>query len=315
MRTATALAHPNIALVKYWGKRDDDLNLPAAPSLAITLSGLNTITTVSESLRDEVRLNGEYVQDVKINQWLEVVRSKFEVPSLSIDSCSDFPTSSGLASSASGFAALTLAVSATCDLNWSTQALCEWARRGSASGARSIYGGFTVMEPENTVCHVRQLLAEDAWDLAVVVAITTDKVKRIGSTEGMTASRATSPFYNAWLDVTKESICDGIQAVVRKDFHSLARVAESSCRQMHAIMLSTEPALIYWNGATLLCIESILRMRESGINVFYTVDAGAHVKAICESSVVEQVNRTLRSIHGVNDVVVSRIGGSARLLG
>lgn len=315
MRTATAYAHPNIALVKYWGKSDDELNIPATPSLALTLGDLRTTTRVEESTSDTVVLDDAKVQDAKINEWLARLREQFNLPPLRVESSSDFPANSGLASSASGFAALTIAISNAFDLGLSLQEQCDWARLGSGSAGRSLHGGFVALEPDGNSCRVSQVLSESEWDLTVAIAITSDHAKSTGSTAGMTASRDTSPFYDGWLRATNEAFESGLRAVKNKDFDALAEISEASCRQMHALMLSTEPALIYWNAATLNCIEEITRMRDDGLKVFYTIDAGSHVKAVCKADAVGRVRDQLRDVEGVHSVLVSSIGGPAQFVG
>ena len=313
MHAATAYAHPNIALVKYWGKSNDELNVPATPSLALTLGDLRTTTRIEAAASEVVVVDGHQVRDAKIERWLERLRGAFDLPPLRIESSSDFPANSGLASSASGFAALTLAISSAFDLGLSLQEQCEWARFGSGSAARSLHGGFVALESEGDVCRASQILDENEWNLAIAVAITSDSVKSTGSTAGMTASRETSPFYDGWLRATIEAFDLGLVAVKNKDFDALAQIAEASCRQMHALMLSTEPALIYWNAATLNCIDAVTRMRKDGINVFYTIDAGSHVKAVCEADVVTRVSEQLSRVDGVHSVIVSGIGGRAQI--
>ena len=314
MQAATAYAHPNIALVKYWGKSNDELNIPATPSLAITLGDLRTTSHIEESASEVVILDGERVTDVKLERWLELLRKHYDLPPLHIESSSDFPANSGLASSASGFAALTVAISSAFDLRLSLQEQCEWARRGSGSAARSLHGGFVALEPEKSLCNVTQVLGEREWDLSIVIAITSDRAKTTGSTAGMTASRDTSPFYDGWLRATVEAYELALVATRRKDFEVLARIAEGSCRQMHALMLSTEPALIYWNAATLNCIEAVTGMHDDGIKVFYTIDAGSHLKAVCEADAATLVSDRLSEVEGVRSVITSRIGGPASIV-
>lgn len=314
MRSATAIAHPNIALVKYWGKSNDELNIPATPSLAVTLGGLRTRTQVAESSSNAVVVDGTDLQDAKINGWLGRLRRQFNLPPLRVESSSDFPASSGLASSASGFSALTLAISNAFNLDLSIDAMCDWARQGSGSAARSLHGGFVALEPEESTCGVSQILDENTWELAIAIAINSDQVKTTGSTAGMTASRNTSPFYDGWMKATTGLFDRGLEAVQSRDFDALAQIAEASCRQMHALMLSSEPALIYWNAATLNCIKEITNMRDDGLAVFYTIDAGSHVKAVCKADVVDTVSARLSRTEGVHSVLVSNIGGPAQIV-
>ena len=262
-----------------------------------------------------VVLDGHQAQDAKINEWLARFREQFSLPPLHVESSSDFPANSGLASSASGFAALTLAITRAFDLGLSLQEQCDWARQGSGSAGRSLHGGFVALEPHGSSCRVSQVLGEDDWDLSIAIAITSDRAKSTGSTAGMTASRDTSPFYGGWLRATSEAFESGLRAVKNRDFDALSQISEASCRQMHALMLSTEPALIYWNAATLNCIEEVTRMRDDGLEVFYTIDAGSHVKVICKTDAVGQVRDRLRDVEGVHSVLVSSIGGPAQLVG
>ena len=273
-----------------------------------------TRTRVAEDRHDSVVIDGRTVVDEKIATWLASLRHEFEIPAIRVDSTSNFPVNSGLASSASGFAALSLAVATAFDLDLELTDLCQWARRGSASAARSLHGGFVALEPVETGCRTKQILDEHAWELSVVVAVTSDEQKGVGSTAGMRISQATSPYYEAWVTATKIAFQQGLEALRNRDLRALGDIAEASCRQMHALMLSSEPALIYWNGVTLACIDAIRSLRESGTPVFYTVDAGPHVKAICETAELGKVTRLMSSIEGVRRVLESKIGGPARTL-
>ncbi|MEM6707768.1 MAG: diphosphomevalonate decarboxylase, partial [Pseudomonadota bacterium] len=169
-----AIAHPNIALVKYWGKADVENNIPATPSLSITLDGFTSRTRISRSelphggSTDSVYLNGEATNDPKIGAFLRSFRRKHDVPPLLIDSRNNFPTASGLASSASGFAALVSAIDSCCELNLGAEQRSVWARRASASAARSVFGGFVTLNGPHWAAE--PLLACDAWPLNVIVA-------------------------------------------------------------------------------------------------------------------------------------------------
>ena len=192
-----AHAHPNIALVKYWGKQEKAGNLPATPNLSITLAGLTTVTQVEDGTTDHFVLNGEPSQDPKLQGWLNTLRDTFDVPPLHIDTGNDFPTSAGLASSASGFAALITAINAHCELGLNQEMCSDWARKGSASAARSILGGFVALVPPQW--QAVRLASQEHWPLEVVVAVTSNEAKSVSSGEGMERSRLTSPYYKAWL--------------------------------------------------------------------------------------------------------------------
>lgn len=304
-RAATAVARPNIALVKYWGKRDLALNLPAGGSISITLSQLETMTRVrfDETLTDdEFLLRGTPVADPKITAVLDLLRAEAGVTTRArVHSSNNFPTGAGLASSASGFAALVVAADAALGLGLPTARLSEFARRGSGSAARSLIGGFAELHQgehaDGSDAVATQLRPADDWPLRVVIAITTTARKAVGSGEGMELSRATSPFYPAWAAMNDPSLTEARAAIAARDFGKLADISEHSSTSMHAVMLSTRPALIYWNGATVDLLRLVRELRErDGVPVFATVDAGPQVKAVCLPEAVDRVAAAFRQI-------------------
>ena len=310
---ANAIAHPNVALVKYWGKQDGSENLPATPSLSITLAGLSTATCVEAATVDSLTINGKPGADPKVEALLRAMRGSFDLPNVAIDTRNDFPTGAGLASSASGFAALVTAVDSSFNLGLSPAERSAWARRGSASAARSIFGGFVTLAPRDDQWTGTELLAKDAWPLEVVIAVTDDTPKRVSSSDGMARSRATSPFYDAWCRSTEVDFETACRGVAERDFESLATVAEHSCLKLHALMLSSRPPLLYWNAATIAAIETIRRVKDSGKPVFFTIDAGPQVKAVCAPGHAGEVARELGKSPGVLRVLRSDIGDGARL--
>ena len=319
---AIAVAQPNIALVKYWGKRDAALNLPAAGSLSITLDALHTRTRLDfdEALdADDITLNGERdeVQSRKIGAFLDLFRARAGITMrASVETGNDFPTGAGLASSASGFAALAVAADRALDLHLDSRELSVLARRGSGSAARSIFGGFVEMVPgtrdDGEDAFATPLLDAGAWPLKVVVAVTTRKKKAISSRAGMDHTRDTSPFYRDWIATVPGDLADAREAVQARDFEKLAAVAEASCLAMHAVMLSARPGLIYWNAATVDCIRCIRSLQAGGTGAFFTIDAGPQVKAVCLPGDAARVAEALRNVAGVEDVLVSGLGEGAR---
>src|SRR5262245_11156256 len=277
---ATAEAHPNIALVKYWGKRDGAGNVPATPSLSITLDELKTHTRVvfDASLpARQVVLNGAVVQDAKIDACLDrlIQRARRPVPPVRIETENNFATAAGLASSASGFAALVMAVDAALELELSTDERAIEARRASASAARSLFGGFVALtgstDPDTWLARPELDAAE--WPLQVVIAICSQEQKAVASSAGMMMSR-TSPYYDRWTDAAARDFVAAREAVTARDFARLADIAEGNCLAMHAVMMSSRPPLVYWTGATVECIRCVQALRKSGSPVFFTIDAG-----------------------------------------
>lgn len=320
--SARAVAHPNIALVKYWGKAERAGNVPAVPSLSITLDTLSSDTRVEiiDGDVDEVRLNDAPASDAvaaRVTGFLDLVRAQAaDERRARITTVNNFPTAAGLASSASGFAALALASTRAYGLTLNGAALSALARQGSGSAARSLYGGFVEMAgPDAQSPSARQIERSEHWPLNVVVAVTATEQKRHLSTDGMNLTRDTSPFYPAWIESHARDMIDAREAVLARDFAALARVSEHSCLKMHGLMMSAQPGLVYWNPATLACIERVRSLRADGVEVFFTIDAGAQVKAVCTPRHASDVNDALGNVPGVVETLHVGLGGDARIVG
>ncbi len=319
MPSATARAGANIALVKYWGKRDARLNLPAAGSISITLADLLTRTTVSPLADlddDELLLAGQPVSAERIVPVLERFRALAGSDlRCRVETANSFPTGAGLASSASGFAALVVAADAAFGTALDAARLSEQARLGSGSAARSIFGGFVEMaagqRDDGTDAVAQPLLDAAGWPLEVVVAITEAGTKSVSSTDGMNLTMQTSPYYRAWVDSVPADLDQVRQAIAAKDFEQLGEVAEGSALKMHASALAARPGLIYWNPATIACLHEVRALRAAGTGVFFTVDAGPQVKAVCLPGEGARVARHLAGIDGVEKVIETRLGPGA----
>lgn len=307
----TATAHPNIALIKYWGKQDRPGNYPATPNVSITLSGLVTQTTVQEADRDQVTLNGQQVEEDKILHFLRLLRGSFQLSPLHIDTHNNFPTGAGLASSASGFAALITAINAHGGLGLDQQMRSAWARQGSASAARSVFSGFVTLAPPDW--QATTLATAEHWPLNTIVAVTNERAKSVNSTTGMARSRSTSPFYDPWVKSCQEDYTLAVDAIARQDFELLGETAERNCLKMHSVMLTSLPALAYWNPATVGCMQVVRELRAAGTGVFFTIDAGPQVKAICQANDVERVNAALQSVPGVQRTLICGMGNGAHI--
>lgn len=316
---ATAVAHPNVALIKYWGKRDATANLPAVGSLSLTLAGLHTRTVLSfdaSLAADQLWVNGalDAAASARAARCLDILRERAGVSSHAlIRSSNDFPTGAGLASSASGFAALVCAAAAALGIERSDPLLDEVARLGSGSAPRSLHDGIVLLDIDDSagvVC--RSISAPDDWPLHVVVGVTSRAAKPVGSTGGMESSRLTSPYYQPWVDSHPADLRAALDAVAKRDFEQLADLSEYSCLKMHAVALSSRPGLIYWSGATVDCMQRIRELRAAGVPVFFTVDAGPQVKAVCLPDAAPAVAAALRSVPGVLETLDSPLGFGAR---
>lgn len=317
--SATARAGANIALVKYWGKRDARLNLPATGSLSITLAALETVTTVTlvpELAADEFHLDGRVSETASITRVLDLLRPPTG-PRCRVESANNFPTGAGLASSASGYAALVVAAASVFERELGRRELSVIARQGSGSAARSLFGGFCQLHagqlPGGEDCHAEGLFEADHWPLEVVVAITDRGQKSVSSREGMNRTMATSPYYRAWVGTVPADLALARTAIAERDFEALAAVAESSALKMHASALAASPGLLYWNAATMACLHAVRELRSTGMAVFFTIDAGPQVKAVCLPEAASQVAETLSAIPGVNEVLRTLLGPGARL--
>jgi diphosphomevalonate decarboxylase len=316
---ATAIAHPNIALVKYWGKRDDATNLPATGSLSITLGALTSRTVVEfdpARSADTLILDGREDPAAlgRVTACLEVLRRQAGVRhGALVRSDNDFPTGAGLASSASGSAALAVAAAAALGIDAAAD-LATVARLGSGSAPRSLHGGFVVLRNAGAGVRCEPCLEASAWPLTTLIAVVSEAPKDVSSRAGMALSRATSPFYAAWVGGHEADLADALAAVRARDFGRLAAVAEHNCLKMHAVMLTTRPPLLYWMPATLACIGVVRALRDRGTPVFFTIDAGPQVKAICPPEAAATVRAALAAVPGVVRVLQSGLGGPARVV-
>ena len=321
---ATARARSNIALVKYWGKRESTLNLPAVGSLSITLDALWSQTSIAFDAaldRDDLVLGGERREDqlVRVSACLDILRELAGTQLRArISSENNFPTAAGLASSASGFAALVAAADAALNLSLSQRELSIIARRGSGSAARSIFGGFVDMHvgsrSDGTDCFAEPLLDAAQWPLEVIVAITTHARKSVSSGAGMTLSAASSPYFESWVASHPTDMELARAAIMQRDFAALAAVAESSCLKMHAAALAGQPPLVYWNGVTVECMHAVTGLRRAGVPVFFTIDAGPQLKAVCPPDAAATVRRELEAVPGVLETLQSGLGPGVEIL-
>lgn len=321
----TALAHANIALVKYWGKRDAALNLPAVGSISMTLEALSTCTSVefrADLPGDVLLLNGRRAaakQEQRVGAFLDLFRREAGISAAAeVVSENNFPTGAGLASSASGFAALALAAGAAAGLQLSPTRLTELARRGSGSAARSIFGGFVEMKtgerPDGADAVAVQLQAASYWPLAMLILITSDAEKDLGSTEGMNRTAQTSPYYPAWVASSAGDLAAMREAITGKDFQRLGEIAEFSCFKMHGLALSADPAILYWNDLSVTLIHEVRRLRRQGYGAYVTMDAGPQVKVICLPEDAPKLQQQLGQIAGIQRILSTALGGDARLI-
>lgn len=322
MTTSTAQSHPNIAFIKYWGNFDNELRIPLNGSISMNLDRLTSRTTVSfqPSLPfDELVINGHEVTGAgleRVSYILDIVRGMAKIADRAeIITENNFPSGAGIASSASAFAALALASSNAAGLTLSERELSRLARRGSGSAARSIPGGFVEWQAgiSDEDSFAFPIAPADYWDLVDLIAVVSAAHKKTGSTEGH-AIAPTSPLQAARVADAPRRLDICRKAILDRDFNSFASILELDSDMMHAVMMTSTPALHYWKPASLAVMSAVRQWRVDGLPAGYTVDAGANVHVITIESEAQSAEKRLREIDGVENVLVARAGGPAKIV-
>ncbi len=319
---ASAIAHPNIALIKYWGNREQGLRLPANGSISMNLAALETRTSVR--LRADKQTDLLFINDkaqhgsalARVQEFMRLLRELSGQPYFAeVRSHNNFPSSAGIASSAAAFGALALSGAHAYGLELAEKDLSRLARRGSGSACRSIPPGFTEWQvgSGDADSYAISIAPPDHWELWDCVALVQTAAKSTGSSEGH-ALAVTSPLQTARVADTPRRLKVCRQAVLSKDFECLAKVIELDSHMMHAIMQTSQPALLYWQPASLLVMQSVTEMRRQGLEAASTLDAGPNVHVICTAAALESVRQHLAGLPGVLQVLASPVGGAARLI-
>ena len=302
---------PNIALIKYWGKRNTIKNLPAVDSISITLDNLWTEMNVifsSDLSNDELFINEKKQNNIsRVKNCIDSICGEHRDYASIMSRC-NFPISAGLASSSSSFSALVVAINSLMKKKWNTQLLANQAGSVSGSAARSILGGIVKLNNEPEKIRITQLLSPNDWPLRVVIAITDKKEKAISSSKAMKLSADTSPFYSSWVEDQNDDIKEANSFISKKDFEGLASISEHNCMKMHSIMWTTRPSIVYWNSTTIDCMHAIRDLQRNGESVFFTIDAGPQIKAICLPENEEKIAKKLNEIKGVQSIMTSGLG-------
>ena len=319
--SATAIALPNIAFIKYWGDRDSLLHLPSNGSISLNLDGLFTRTQVTfdSSLRtDRLKINGDEVDGQALSRvevFLNLVRRMSEVNCFAeVSSENNFPAGAGIASSASAFAALSLAAASAAGLDLDEAQLSRLARSGSGSASRSVPGGYVEWIPgtSDEDSYARSIAGPEHWDLVDCIAIVSQQHKQTGSWEGH-ALAETSPIQAVRVADAPRRLALCRRAILEKDFEALAEISELDCNLMHAVMMTSTPCLIYWLPATLGVMRAVQDWRSAGFPAFYTIDAGPNVHVFSLQEHAPRLEEQLRQLPGVQKVITAYPGGAARL--
>ena len=333
--TARATAHPNIALVKYWGKRNADLVLPATGSLSLTLDIYPTDTVVNPdpSLTSDIfTLNGEPVPGTstqRVSAFLDLVRKrsveqgsgqeKPELPHMyaRVNSINSVPTGAGLASSASGFAALATAASKAYGLPGDPRSLSRLARRGSGSATRSILGNLVIWHPGDGDDEHADLTsyAESVPgpDLAMVICVVSGAQKAVSSRVAMADTIRTSPFFDGWVTSTQRDLVYMQQALAAGDYTRVGEITESNALRMHAAINGNRPPVRYLAPTSVAIFDAIAQLRNDRLEVYGTADAGPNVVALCQAKDLDATHAALRERFPDLELIPARAGSGAHL--
>ncbi len=317
MQEITAVASPSLALLKYWGKQDGGINLPATPSIAVTLGGLESRARVAfapDGTGDLIVLNGREQPPHHFAPMLNELRQLArDDRGFVIESSNNFPTAAGLASSSSGFAAVAGAVARLLGLPTEPEQLSAIARIGSGSAARAVFGGFTLW-PAGASC-ATPLHPVDFWpELRVVVVTVSAGAKSISSRAAMEATRRSSPYYEAWVRDAAALLEDGIEALASRDLEKLGVIMRRSYMRMFGSMLAADDPILYWRAGSLNALLLCEELRGRGIQAWETMDAGPQVKILTEESSVELVLEELHAYFPEKTPLVAAPGPGLRFV-
>lgn len=321
---ATARAHPNIALVKYWGKRDEKLILPHQSSLSVTLAPLSVTTTVEFGVnRDNVVINDRPASESETRRVRRVLdriagSSNTRLGPARVVSRGDFPEAAGLASSAAAYAALAVAAQAAAKLPADVREASILARLGSGSAARSVEGGFCQWHrgarADGDDSFAEQLYPETHWpELRLIVAVVSDKPKSLSSRDGMRRTVETSPYYSTWVSYAEAELPIARRLIRDRDLPGLGELSERNAWRMHAAAIGSDPPLCYLKPETLRLVASLPEARRGGLRTWFTLDAGPNPVFLTDDETEESLSRWLTGL-GVAHVIPCRPGGSAQVL-
>ena len=319
MKSSTAIAHPNIALIKYWGKSSITGNIPAMSSISLTVDVLESKTKISfpkDLNEDTWILNGSRQSSLeRIKMPFNELKKRSNVrDACLIESDNNFPTAAGLASSASGIASLVTALSHALELELSLQQMIELTILGSGSAPRSLFSGFVSLDVAGDTITCNTILEGNQWPLEVIICVTSSDQKEISSRVGMEVSRKTSPLYDNWIDHHQKDFQTAMAAIQSRNFAQLGAVTVDNCLKMHQVMKTSHPSIDYWNETTHAVVQQVQTLQARGREVFYTIDAGPQVKIICNSDLTEEVVFEINKIPGIESIVKCGLGQGARLL-
>lgn len=304
MKKVTAVAPVNIALVKYWGKRDEIAVLPYNPSISLTLDALYTETTLESKSTPGVDfiLNTQHENPQKVIDFLRRFEGFNPQDGLTIRSFNKVPTAAGFASSASGFAALSVAANTYFQTNYELSNLVEITRQGSGSAVRSLLGGAVMWRTNGSIEPLNATLD----DYAFIIVMIDENKKQISSREGMKRTVKTSSLYENFVSQSHKDAEDMKEALNYNRFPLIGTIMEKNALLMHATTMNAEPPFTYLKQETFEVLDILTTLRQNNILAYATIDAGPNVKILLEKKNVNTVIEALNQA-GFNQVLTSKI--------
>ncbi len=319
---ATAWAPVNVALIKYWGKDDLRFRLPSNSSFSVCLKRLGTLTTVEFSqdfIKDKVGIDGSIAEERDLDRVVGHVDHMRKLRGVQypvqIESKNNFPMSVGLSSSASGFAALSKATDSALELGLSPRQLSRIARMGSGSASRSVPDGWVEWRAgtSDVSSYSESIFPADHWDLRVLVILLSQDEKRVSSTDGHAAAQ-TSPFFKVRKREIRKKLVNMKTFVQERNFSLFGELLEDEALNMHAVMLTSKPNLIYWLPETVRVMQAIQDWRAQGLESYFTINTGQNVFVFCKPKDENRLVRKLSRLEGVIEIRRDSIGRGAKII-
>lgn len=321
-KKVTVVSPSNIAFIKYWGKKNPELNIPFNDSISMNLSDCLTTTTVEFNEKyksDEITIDGKEVEGIKkerVVKIIDIVRGMSGTSLFAkVVSKNNFPSDAGIASSAAGFSALALALSSACGLKLDQKKLSALARMGSGSASRSIPDGFCQWKKgkDNKTSYAVSIAKPDFWDIRDIVAVVSDSQKKTGSTEGHELA-TTSPYFANRIKNIEKRTAKLKKALLARDFETFGSLVEEEAVDLHVMAMTSHPPVFYWNKGTMEVMNAIFDLREKGTLCYFTMDAGPNVHVICLGEDEKKVKSVLKKLPSVHFVISNKAGKGARVI-
>lgn len=315
LRKVTVRAGADLALVKYWGKRDEELRLPMNGSISMVLDKLTTTTTVefrNDLVRDEITIEGESggEEGERVVEHLERIRKIGGVEtSAKVVSVNSFPKATGLSSSGSGLAALTVAASRALGLGLTEKAMSILARQGSGTACRCVCGGFVEWKDglDSESSYSKTIFPADYWNLRDLVVVVGEGKKKVASTEGH-KSATSSPFYRERQNRIKEKIRKIKEFIKQRNFVRFGELVEAEALEFHAILLTSQPAHLAWQPGTITVMNEVAALRQEGVAAYFTINTGFNLHVLVQPIDEGKVRKRLRRLNSVRKVISTKIG-------